>query len=116
VQDLTSTGDDGQYHTSVIVRRYGDAVFPVEIVVTFRNGERLTERWDGVERWKMYTYDRPSQALSAQVDPNRVLLLDVNYTNNSMTLEAKGGSAAQKWSAVWAVWLEDCLLSWAALV
>ena len=33
----------------------------------------------------------PSRARSAQVDPDRVLLLDVNYTNNSKTLAPQGG-------------------------
>jgi aminopeptidase N len=116
VQDLTSTSDDRVYHTTVIARRYGEAIFPVDVVVTFENGERITERWDGADRWKAYSYDRPSAALSAQVDPNRVLLLDVNYTNNSKTLAPKTESAARKWTAVWTVWLENCLLSWAALV
>jgi hypothetical protein len=116
VQDLASTSDDRTYHTTVIARRYGEAIFPVDVVVTFQNGERISERWDGVDRWKAYTYDRPSPAVSAQVDPNRVLLLDVNYTNNSKTLEPKSESAARKWTAVWTVWLENCLLAWASLV
>jgi hypothetical protein len=84
--------------------------------VTFRNGARVTERWEGADRWKLYTYDRPSEALSAEVDPDRVLLLDVASTNNSKTLEPQGGPAATKWSLKWMVWLQDCLLSWAALV
>ncbi len=116
VEELASTGDDGQYHTTVIARRYGEAIFPVDVVVSFRNGERVTEHWDGVERWRLYAYDRASQALSAQVDPNRILMLDVDYTNNSKTLEPKGARAATKWSLAWAIWLEDCLLSWAALI
>jgi hypothetical protein len=53
--------------------------------------------------------------VSAQVDPNRVLLLDVDYTNNSRTLAPKGHAAAATWSMAWMVWLQDCLLSWAAL-
>ena len=116
VQDLTSARDGDEYHTNVIVRRYGEATFPVDVLVTFRDGQRVTERWDGKDRWKLYAYDRRSPVLSAQVDPNRVLLLDANYTNNSKTLEPKGAAAATKWSMTWMVWLEDCLLSWAALV
>jgi hypothetical protein len=116
VQDLKSTRDGEQFHTTAIVRRYGEAIFPVDVLVTFRNGERVTEHWDGRDRWTQYSYDRPSQALSAEVDPNRVLLLDVNVTNNSRTLEPKRRTASMKWSAAWMVWLEDCLLSWAALV
>jgi hypothetical protein len=116
IDDLQSAREDDRYHTTVVVRRRGEAVFPVDVLVTFRNGDRVTERWDGVERWKAYTYDRPVQALSAQVDPGRVLLLDIDYTNNSRTLEPRGGGAATKWSLKWMVWLQDCLLSWAALV
>jgi peptidase M1-like protein len=116
VQDLKSVREQDRYYTSVIVRRYGEAVFPVDVLVTFKNGERVTEHWDGKERWKLYTYDRPSAALAADVDPNRILLLDVNVTNNSKTLEPRGPRAATKWSTKWMVWLQDCLLSWAALV
>ena len=115
VQDLKSARDGDQYRTNVIVRRYGEATFPVDVLVTFRNGERVTEHWDGTDRWKLYAYDRLAPVLSAQVDPNRVLLLDVNYTNNSKTLEPRGSAAATKWSLTWMVWLQDCLLSWAAL-
>ena len=116
VQDLTSARDGDQYRTNVIVRRYGEALFPVDLLVTFANGERITEHWNGTDRWKLYTYDRLASALSAQVDPNRVLLLDVNYTNNSRTLEPRMQPAATKWALTWMIWLQDCLLSWAALV
>jgi len=116
IQDLKSERDGDRVRTTVVVRRYGEAVFPVEVLVTFENGDRVTERWDGRERWTMYVYERPSQALHAQVDPNRVLLLDVSPTNNSRTLRPQGRRAATKWSAKWLVWLEDYLLTWAALV
>jgi hypothetical protein len=116
VQQLQSAREGDRFRTSVVVRRHGEGIFPVSVDVVFRNGERITEQWDGQDRWKLYTYDRPSQALSAQVDPNRVLLLDANYTNNSATLEPRGGAAATKWSLTWMVWLQECLLSWAALV
>jgi hypothetical protein len=115
VQDLKSARDEDRYRTTVVVRRYGEALFPVDVLVTFANGERITERWDGKDRWKLYAYERPVRAVSAQVDPNRVLLLDTNYTNNSKTLEPKSAPASTKWSMTWMVWLQDCLLSWAAL-
>ncbi len=61
---------------------------------------------------------RPSnrRPLSAQVDPDRVLLLDVNYTNNSKIARAsRGDRRPTKWSLKWMVWLQDALLSWAFL-
>ncbi|MGE5243791.1 MAG: M1 family metallopeptidase [Betaproteobacteria bacterium] len=116
VQELTSTPLGGEFRTNVVVRRYGEAIFPVDVAVTFRNGERIVEHWRGRSRWKLYTYDRAAQALEAEVDPNRVLLLDVNYTNNSRTLAPKGPQAATKWAAKWMVWLEDALLSYGFFV
>jgi hypothetical protein len=116
VETLRSARDGDQFRTDVVVRRYGEATFPVDVAVVFRNGDRVMEHWDGLDRWKAYAYDRPAAALSAQVDPNRVLLLDVNTTNNSKTLEPRGAAAGTKWSMTWMVWLQDCLLSWAALV
>jgi len=116
VQQLQSEREGDHFRTIVVVRRYGEAIFPVNVDVAFKSGERITEQWDGQDRWKAYSYERPTEALSAQVDPNRVLLLDVNYTNNSATLEPRGGAAATKWSLAWMVWLQECLLAWAALV
>ncbi|HEX3644087.1 MAG TPA: M1 family metallopeptidase [Vicinamibacterales bacterium] len=115
VQDIRSEHDGDQYHAAVVARRYGEATFPVDVLITFASGERVTEHWDGKDRWKLYAYDRQTPVVSAQVDPNRVLLLDVNYTNNSKTLAPQAATASTKWAATWIVWLQDCLLSWAAL-
>jgi hypothetical protein len=54
--------------------------------------------------------------VTAQVDPDRVLLLDVNFTNNSWTLRPEATQAARKWTSAWFVWLQDALLTWASLV
>jgi peptidase M1-like protein len=116
IQELTSVKERDLYRTTLVVRRFGEAYFPVDIVTTFKNGDRATEHWEGRDRWKLYVYERPSQALSSQVDPERVLLLDINTTNNSSTLEPRGRAAATKWATKWAIWLQDCLVSWAFFV
>ena len=57
--------------------------------------------------------------MTAEADPERVLLLDVNVTNNSKALGARGElgtKAATKWSLKWMIWLQDCLLSWSMFV
>jgi aminopeptidase N len=119
IQELRSDPDGDRYRTSVVVRRYGEAIFPIDVLVTFADGHRAVERWDGRDRWHLYTYERQERAVSAQADPDRVLLLDVNVTNNSKTLaplDALGPKAATKWSLKWMIWLEDCLLSWSVFV
>jgi hypothetical protein len=112
-RDATS---ESSYRTTVVVRRFGEAIFPVDVLVTFENGDNTREKWDGVDRWKVFTYNRPVRAQSVQVDPDRVLLLDVNYTNNSRTLAPQAEAAAQKWSLKWMVWLQDLMLTWGFLV
>ncbi len=81
-----------------------------------RNGEQARETWDGHGRWQVFTFDRPVKAVSAQIDPERRLLLDTNYTNNSKTLEPATDRAATKWSLRWMVWLQDLFMTYAFLV
>ncbi len=98
------------------VRRLGEATIPVVVVTPFENGEQVRERWDGLERRVTYVYDKPSRATSVQVDPQRVLLLDVNYTNNSRTLRPRGDEAGLKWGLRWMVWLQDLMLTYGFFV
>jgi hypothetical protein len=114
VQSVQSTpaGKDS-FHVDVVVRRYGDGIFPVTVLITFSDGGQTRVAWDGSARWKLISVDHATGALSAQVDPDQILLLDTNFTNNSYTTEPQGPRAATKWAAKWMVWLEDQLLTWA---
>ena len=102
----------GLYETMVVVRRHGEGVFPVDVVTEFADGEQVKEHWDGRSRWTVFTYEREARASRAFVDPERVLLLDTNYTNNSRTLAPRAEEAATKWSLTWLVWLQDVLLTY----
>jgi hypothetical protein len=117
VQDLLSERrDEGTFRTTVVVRRYGEATFPVDVVTTFADGHQITERWNGRDRRAIYVYDRASRAAQAQVDPRRVLLLDTAYTNNSRTLTPRGSEASLAWAARWMVWLQDLMVTYAFLL
>lgn len=110
--DRTADG----YRTTLVVRRLGDGVFPVDVRVRFADGSEVRERWDGRGAWQLFQYDRPARAVSAEVDPDRVLLLDVARTNNSRTLDPRGPAAATHWARQWMVWVQDLLLQMAVLV
>jgi hypothetical protein len=110
-----ATSENG-FRTVVVAERRGEAVFPVDVVTTFRDGQRFTEQWDGQQRRVIYTYERPSEAVSAEVDPGRVLVLDVNVTNNSATLTPRARDAGLKWGLQWLVWLQELLLTYAFFV
>jgi hypothetical protein len=110
------TGRSGPVRTTIIARRYGEAVFPVDVLVVFKNGERVRERWDGRDRWAAFTYERAVPAAYAVVDPERILLLDVNRTNNSFTASPRSGEAARKWMLRWMVWLQDALATYSFFI
>jgi hypothetical protein len=88
----------------------------VDVVTTFEDGQRAKETWNGQERRAVYVYERPARALTVQVDPDHVLLLDIAYTNNSRSLKPRGGEASLKWSLKWMVWLQDLMLTYGFFV
>ena len=106
----------GSYRTTVVVRRFGEAIFPVDVLTTFADGEQVRDKWDGRQRWRAFTYSRSARAVQVQVDPERTLLLDVDYTNNSRTLAPQAEAASRKWSLKWMVWLQDLLVTWSFFV
>jgi hypothetical protein len=117
VESITSAETkDGLFASDVIVRRHGDGIFPVTILATLANGEQRRFGWDGGGRWHRVTLEHASRIVSAQVDPDQVLLLDTNFTNNSFTSEPASARAATKWAATWMVWLQDQLLTWAFFI
>jgi len=109
---------DGRFRTSVTVRRIGDAVVArsIPVTTTFADGDSVTEKFDGRSEQTTYKYRSESRAATAQVDPDRLLLLDENWKNNGMSIgTANATTAANRWSARWMVWLEDALLAGVAL-
>ncbi|MDW7680314.1 MAG: M1 family metallopeptidase, partial [bacterium] len=81
--------DTKLYYSGVNIRRLGEFIFPVEIRMIFSDGDTVIEKWDGKELWIKYRYTRPSKLLSAEVDPERKIVVDVNFTNNSKFVTAK---------------------------
>lgn len=80
--------DEDVYHSVVKVNRKGEAVFPVEILMVFSDGDSVVKKWDGKERWVKYEFKRSAELISAQVDPAGKILLDSNFTNNSKTVKS----------------------------
>jgi hypothetical protein len=112
-----ANGKSGKiYRTQVIVRRNGGAIFPVEVLVVFANGDSVRENWDGKERWKLFAYEKPARLNYAAVDPERKLILDVDYTNNSKLMKPAAALPARKWASKWMIWLQDLLATFAFFV
>jgi hypothetical protein len=89
----------------VTVHRIGDFLLPVTLEVVFSDGSRVREQWDGQDRWKSFTYVREAKVVSAEIDPDHKLLLDLNRFNNSRTVAANP-VPARKIANIWTSFLQ----------
>jgi hypothetical protein len=93
VTEIDRPGDDGgkkreqEYESRVLVSRLGEVTLPIDVLVRFSDGKAVRETWDGQTRWKQFTYAGSAEVVSATVDPDRILALDINENNNSKTRE-----------------------------
>ena len=90
-----SDDDEGQeeskeeeiYRTEVIVERHGDFVHPITVELIFEDGEKIRHDWDGQDPWIRYVENRRAKLVSAEIDPDQLLTLEVDRINNSRRLE-----------------------------
>ncbi len=99
--------------TTVYLRRSGDFILPVTVEVVFSDGTRLRETWDGVDRWKKFTYVRRAKIVSAEIDPDHVVPLDKDLFNNSIT-RAQDTIPRRKLTTLWlaAQQVAEQLITW----
>jgi peptidase M1-like protein len=128
------------YETEVAVRRAGEAYFPYELLLKFRDGNKIfakpialregmieyqfedtrtgrkwNDSWVISDRWKKFKFTTPSELEFAQLDPEDKILLDSNLTNNSKTTSASGAGAAVRWASGAMFWLQALLQLFSAL-
>lgn len=89
------------YHSEVVIHRKGEFILPVEVEIKFDDGSHLREHWDGKDRWTRFSYDKKARLLSAEVDPDRKVWLDVDLFNNSRLAGFSSGDARRKLANYW---------------
>jgi hypothetical protein len=94
-------GQKTQYLSTVYLHRKGDFILPVTVEVTFDDGTKLREHWDGIDRWTKFSYTRNARVVSAEIDPDHTVLLDKDLFNNSYTTKANPIPAG-KLMMIWA--------------
>ena len=98
---------------TIVIRRLRDGVFPVEVRTTFDDGHSISERWDGRDQWRQFTYRRDARVRTVEIDPTRILTLDLDFTNNSWTAEPRAAEASRRWALRWMTWLQTVLMTYA---
>lgn len=82
--------EDDQYKSTVVVNRLEEMQFPVEIAIHFDDGSTQMKYWDGKARSMDFQFTGTSKIISAEIDPERKIDLDVNFLNNSYVIEHQG--------------------------
>jgi hypothetical protein len=131
--DDEEKGQNATYENEVEVRRVGEAWFPVEMLFTLKDGARISAKpintRDGVieyqltdskdgrqwsdawvikDRWKKFRFTTRSKLVTAEIDPERKVLLDANLTNNSKS-GSTGVGGAVRWSTGAMYWVQAIL-------
>lgn len=93
----------------VVLERKGDGIYPQEIEAYTENGDTLRFNWSGEERRKVIEFysDEPVEAV--QLDPGRKNLMDLNFTDNSYTINSDY-SGAWVLSLRWFFWMQNALM------
>ena len=78
------------------MRRYAGHV-PERVLVTFADGSKELLPFPSEERWHRYLFERPAKVVSAQLDPEGAILLDLNKLDDGRTRESHG-TAGTRWA------------------
>jgi aminopeptidase N len=84
--DKRLTINDSLNKAVVELERAGEVMLPVDVLVHFNNGEEVLESWDGKSRFKDFVYTGTRKVDWVKIDPEFKIRMDVNYINNSLTL------------------------------
>ena len=103
-----------EYRSVVFVERFGEFIHPVTVELRFADDHVERREWDGAERWVRFEVVRPAKLVSAEVDPDHVMALDINRLNNSRLIEPRQAPANKAFVHL-LFWLQN-LLAATALV
>ncbi len=90
---VTSVTQVSPTEYEVLAERLRDGIFKCDVYL-YTDKETLKQNWDGIERWKIFKFKTENEVIAAAVDPLRKNLLDINFANNSFTVESR----------IWASW------------
>jgi hypothetical protein len=110
-EDGTDTEEDEEdkiHQSTVVFRRIGEIVFPMETLVEFSDGEIVRDTWDGRGRIKTYRFTRQGKVVRAVIDPDFKVPLDVNRLNNSRRTEPVD-ALIDKYTAKGFFWMQSLL-------
>jgi hypothetical protein len=103
------------YEAKVILYRSEAMIVPQDILITFDNGEKILEKWDGIARSKDFTYIGTRKIVCVELDPNFKITLDQNLLNNSYTLQPDHTGITRYFTS-FLTWIQGAMVSTSTLL
>jgi hypothetical protein len=94
----------------------GDAEAAMPVRIRFADGSEARDYFDGAAPASTLIYSAKTAAVAATVDPDAMLLLDVDRANNAIVLEARPSVLGIRLALNWMAWLQNAMLSYTALL
>ncbi len=96
------------FETKVVIRRRGEVIFPLDIAFKFEGQPLERATWDGRDRTIEYRFTRPGRLEWVGVDPDRKVLLDVDWLNNARRLKSDR-RVSTRWAAMYLFWIQNLI-------
>lgn len=104
---------DDSWRGSIVLRRLGEVILPVDVEVEFEDGEKKTFVWSGVESYRDFHFEK--KVIACHLDPERKLYIDINLINNSKRLN-NSSWIGKKVGVKTVYWIQNLLQSFAFLI
>lgn len=98
----------GEFKYEVLVERLGSGRIDQDVVLITEN-DTLWQKWDPADNWKTFSFTTKDEVIAAEIDPYRKNYFDINFTNNSYTIEPRYG-ASLSIAVRWYFWIQNALM------
>lgn len=85
--------------------REGNFEIGTEVLIMFKDGSSKTVNWKGSEKYFKHTFSSSKEVISAHIDSEQKIYLDLNLNNNSITLDSNK-KPLYKYAAKLGHWLQ----------
>ncbi len=96
------------YDSEVVLYRLGEMIFSLNVEIVFDDGSKVVEKWDGADRRKVFKYSGNKKVISAHIDPEQKIWIDLDLNNNSLTIEPQK-SPLIKFAAKMVFWIQNAM-------
>jgi hypothetical protein len=108
VESASTRRDGNKYHSAVVLERKGEVKFPVDVSASFADGTQQRQVWDGQAISQTLTFDTRAPLAYAAVDPDLKFAMEVNTTDDSLTVQSQIEPLARLASR-WLFWMQTIL-------